>query len=69
MRSRLSENAKADAKTKLIISVQKSYSAVARWVRTARDRDVNTTGPLARPFDHSLAPLTHLLASYCSLVE
>ena len=36
------------------------------WSITAKNRDVST-GPLARPFARSLAPLTHSLASDCSL--
>ena len=38
----------------------------AQWGRTAKNWDVNT-GPLARPFARSLAPLTHSLAPDCSL--
>ena len=34
--------------------------------RTAKNWDIST-GPLARPFAHSLAPLTRLLAPDCSL--
>ena len=36
------------------------------WPRTIKNLDVNTV-PLARPFNHSLAPLTHSLALHCSL--
>ena len=36
------------------------------WFRSAKNRDVST-GPLARPFAHSLAPLTRSLAPDCSL--
>ena len=39
---------------------------VAQWSETAKSRDVST-GPLARLFAHSLAPLTHLLAPHCLL--
>ena len=38
----------------------------ALWSGTNKNRDVST-GPLARPFAHSLAPLTHSLATDCSL--
>ena len=38
----------------------------AQWFRTAKNRDVST-GPPARAFACSLAPLTHLLAPPCSL--
>ena len=37
----------------------------ALWFRAAKSRDVST-GPLARPFAHSLVLLTHFLAQYCS---
>ena len=37
-----------------------------QWVRSAKNRDVST-GPLARPFARSLAPLTRSLAPDCSL--
>ena len=36
-----------------------SFSPDAQWVKS--------TGPFAPPFTHLLAPLTHLLALYCSL--
>ena len=38
----------------------------AQWPGTAKNRDVST-GPLARPFARSLAPLTRSLAPDCSL--
>ena len=38
----------------------------AQWSETAKNRDVST-GPLARPFARSLAPLTRSLAPDCSL--
>ena len=38
----------------------------AQWGRTAKNTDVST-GPLARRFTHSLAPLTHPLAPDCWL--
>ena len=38
----------------------------ALWFRSAKNRDVST-GPLARPFARSLAPLTRSLAPDCSL--
>ena len=38
----------------------------ALWFRTAMNPDLST-GPLARPFDRSLAPLTHSLALHCLL--
>ena len=38
----------------------------ALWSITAKNRDVST-GPLARPFTRSLAPLTRSLAPDCSL--
>ena len=41
-------------------------NAVPLWARTTKNRDVST-GPLARPFDLSFAPLTHLLAPPCLL--
>ena len=40
--------------------------AVALWSGTSKNRDVST-GPLARPFACSLAPLTRSLAPDCSL--
>ena len=40
--------------------------AAALWSGTNKNRDVST-GPLARPFARSLAPLTHSLAPDCSL--
>ena len=40
--------------------------AAALWSGTNKNRDVSN-GPLARPFAHSLAPLTRLLAPDCSL--
>ena len=43
-----------------------SFLAVALWSRTAKYTDCST-GPLARPFAHSLAPLTRSLATDCSL--
>ena len=42
----------------------KSY--IALWTITAKNTDWST-GPLARPFARSLAPLTHSLAPDCSL--
>ena len=39
---------------------------VALWFRSAKNQDVST-GPLARPFARSLAPLAHSLAPDCSL--
>ena len=36
------------------------------WSGSTKSRDIST-GPLARPFARSLAPLTRLLASDCSL--
>ena len=39
---------------------------VALWSITAKNTDCST-GPLARPFARSLAPLTHSLAPDCSL--
>ena len=38
----------------------------ALWSGSTKNRDVST-GPLTRPFAHSLAPLTHLLAPDCLL--
>ena len=38
----------------------------ARWSGTSKNQDVST-GPLARPFAHSLSPLTHSLAPPSSL--
>ena len=38
----------------------------ARWSGTNKNRDVST-GPLARPFAYSLAPLTRWLAPNCLL--
>ena len=38
----------------------------ALWVRSNKNPD-ESTGPLARPFAHSLAPLTHSLAPPCLL--
>ena len=38
----------------------------ALWFKTTKNPDVST-GPLARLFACSLAPLTHLLAPHCSL--
>ena len=38
----------------------------ALWARITKNPDCST-GPLARPFAHLLAPLTHLLALPCSL--
>ena len=38
----------------------------AQWSRITGNRDVNA-GPLARPFAHLLAPLTHSLAPYYTL--
>ena len=38
----------------------------ALWSGTSKNRDVST-GPLARPFARSLAPLTRSLAPDCSL--
>ena len=38
----------------------------ALWSATNKNRDAST-GPLTRPFAHSLAPLTRLLAPDCSL--
>ena len=43
-----------------------SPSPYPLWSRTAKNTDCST-GPLARPLAHSLAPLTHLLALDCSL--
>ena len=44
-----------------------AYSpTIALWSGTNKNRDVST-GPLARTFARSLAPLTHLLAPDCSL--
>ena len=43
-----------------------SYNGNALWSRTNKNRDVST-GPLARPFARSLAPLTRSLAPDCSL--
>ena len=39
----------------------------ALWARTTKNTDWST-GPLARPFAHSLAPLTRLLALHFSLM-
>ena len=44
----------------------KSILPRARWSGTNKNRDVST-GPLARPFARSLAPLTRSLAPDCSL--
>ena len=44
----------------------KADNGDAQWFRTAKNPDVST-GPLARPFDCSLAPLTRSLAPDCSL--
>ena len=41
-------------------------AATALWSGTNKNRDVST-GPLARSFARSLAPLTHSLAPDCSL--
>ena len=41
------------------------HSTIALWSRITKNPDVST-GPLARPFACSLAPLTHLLALHCS---
>ena len=38
----------------------------ALWFKTAKNRDIST-GPLARPFVYSLAPLSHLLAPHRSI--
>ena len=38
---------------------------MALWSEANKNRDVST-GPLARPFNRSLAPLTHSLAPDCS---
>ena len=40
--------------------------SIALWSGTNKNEDVST-GPLARPFARSLAPLTHSLAPDCSL--
>ena len=56
------------------ITAHNSYSSAATnatataalWSGTNKDRDVST-GPLARPFAHSLAPLTRSLAQDSSL--
>ena len=39
---------------------------MALWARSTKNPDVST-GPLARPFARSLAPLTRSLAPHCSL--
>ena len=39
---------------------------LALWFRLVKNQDIST-GPLARPFAHSLAPLTRLLAPDCLL--
>ena len=43
-----------------------TQSWVALWSRKNMNPDVST-GPQARPFAHSLKPLTYLLAPHCSL--
>ena len=43
-------------------------ACVAQWARTNKNRDVST-GPLARPFARSLAPLYGLLTPLRSLVR
>ena len=42
------------------------FSLSALWSKTAKNTDCST-GPLARPFARSLAPLTRSLAPDCSL--
>ena len=42
------------------------FDNAALWSGTNKNRDVST-GPLARPFAHSLALLTHLLTPHLSL--
>ena len=46
------------------ITVFFTYSSNPRWFKTAMNQD-ESTGPLARPFIRSLAPLTRLLAPHC----
>ena len=43
-------------------------AAAALWSGTNKNRDVST-GPLARPFAHLLAPLTRSLAPLTSLTS
>ena len=60
------------AESPQLISVRRAagswplFLIYAQWGRTAKNWDVNT-GPLAFPFARSLAPLTRLFASGCSL--
>ena len=42
------------------------FDNAALWSGTNKNRDVST-GPLARPFAHSLALLTRSLAQHCSV--
>ena len=42
------------------------WSSLALWARSTKNPD-ESTGPLARPFAHSLTLLTRLLAPPCSL--
>ena len=46
--------------------VDRTFSCDPLWSITAKNKDCST-GPLACPFAHSLAPLTRLLAPDCSL--
>ena len=50
----------------VIAEVGAAEEAVTLWSGTNKNKDVST-GPLARPFARSLAPLTRSLAPDCSL--
>ena len=57
---------KAGATSAGAVSTGADVGADALWSGTNKYRDVST-GPLARPFARSLAPLTRSLAPDCSL--
>ena len=52
--------------TATAIAYSDAIATATLWSGTNKNRDVST-GPLARPFDRSLAPLTRSLAPDCSL--
>ena len=52
---------------KIVFPSSGGQQEAAQWSRTAMNRDVST-GPLARLFARSLAPLTRSLAPDCSVL-
>ena len=64
MNPKLPQNERPETQKRRHMETEKR-DTVAQWGRTARNWDVST-GPLARPFARSFAPLARLLAPDCS---